>query len=116
MEEFGTYKRVFYVPREFCIRPDWEQIIWDETLKAAHAAGKIPVGAIMIDTEDGPRAYPSQIQPDGTLVEHTPMRVVPLEQAQADMLLGQQPTIKITAEVMVGADVGEASDEGHLDP
>lgn len=96
-----VFSQEYIVPSEFLFREDWEQIIWDETLRRAHALGKMPVGAIMITHEPGPDVYPSQINEDGSLSEHDKMTPVPFHLALMDSA-GRKSTVKINAEVLVG--------------
>ncbi len=96
MQDSGaTFVREYYVPKQFLLREDWQDILWDETLREAHQRGVIPVGPIMFTQEEVPSGVTAQ-QP---LIPGVPMEVMPLMAAG----LMRVEMVKVTASVMLGA-------------
>lgn len=92
MDDSGeTFKVVFDVPPQVTLQPEWEQMAWDHALHAAHQAGVIPIGPIVIDTEI--------IKPQG-LVEGAPMAMHSMAELVAG---GHFDVVRVTATMMVGA-------------
>ena len=81
-----NFRMWFLAPRQLLLNPDWEQLVWDETIRQAHTLGVIPVGSVFIRAEEA-----ESVQ---QLVEGRPMIVG--SGVIVDM-------VKIHSEVMVGA-------------
>ena len=47
--EDGVFTMTFEAPRQLLLHEEFEQMVWDETLRQAHAAGHIPVGPIHVE-------------------------------------------------------------------
>lgn len=92
MMEVGseTFVVEFFIDPAFVsLNPEtWESACWDHALTLAHERGKIPVGPILITTEEVSQ------QP---LTEGVPMAI--------QALLGPQRVLKVTASCMIGAEV-----------
>ena len=84
-----TFKMWFVCPRQLLLREDWEQLVWDETLRQAHSRGIIPVGSVLVEA--------CEVSATGPLVEGQPVPVF------RSRILGEVDLVKVCSEVMVGA-------------
>lgn len=50
--ENGVFTMTFRAPKQLLLHPDYQQMVWDECLRRAHAAGHIPIGSILIEEAD----------------------------------------------------------------
>lgn len=83
-----TFQMWFLAPRQLLLQQDWEQLVWDETLRQAHAQGVIPVGSVFIQAEE--------VGPQQALVEGHPMMPMGMQ------VLGVVDVVKVISEVMIG--------------
>lgn len=81
-----AFRMWFIAPRQLLLQADWEQLVWDETLRQAHAAGVIPVGAVLVEAEEAPMQR---------LTEGQPMIALGAQ-------LGMVDLVKVKSEVMIG--------------
>lgn len=50
--EDGVFTLRFKAAKQLLLHPEFEQMVWDETLRRAHVAGHMPVGPIFIETAE----------------------------------------------------------------
>lgn len=84
-----SFRMWFIAPRQLLLQEDWEQLVWDETLRQAHSKGVIPIGAVMVVAEEAP---PQQALVEGHALQ--PLGVT---------MVGIVDVVKIKSEVMIGA-------------
>ena len=48
----GVFTMSFKAPRQLLLHEEFEKMVWDETLRRAHAEGHIPVGSILISASE----------------------------------------------------------------
>jgi hypothetical protein len=95
--EGKTFKLILHAPRTMRSHPEFEKVMWDECLRRAHADGHMPVGPILIDTED----IETKTKPLEELSEGEAMSLA--ARSLTSFLGGQEgPLMKVTAEVTIG--------------
>lgn len=50
--EGGVFTLTFRASKQLLLHPEFEQMVWDECLRRAHASGHMPVGPIFIETAE----------------------------------------------------------------
>lgn len=101
--EDGVFTMTFTAPAQLLLRSDWENMVWDQTLRMAHEAGLVPVGPIFIEHEatEKPKAEPTPLVEGESLSDRVKRWNTTHQQGILGPLL-QPDLIKVTASVQVG--------------
>lgn len=78
--EDGIFTFQFRAPKQLLLHPQFEQMVWDECLRHAHAAGHIPVGPVHIEVVNDDK-------PVEALEEGTPIPLFPVAALSPDIML-----------------------------
>lgn len=84
-----SFRMWFLAPRQLLLQDDWEQLVWDETLRQAHSQGVIPIGAVMVTAEEAPKQQ--------ALLEGHALQPLGVQ------MVGIVDVVKVKSEVMIGA-------------
>lgn len=94
----GVFTLTFRATKQLLLHSEYEQMVWDECLRRAHAAGHIPVGPIHIEATDltGTASTPTALIEGESLGDR--MRRWATYMGRPD----QVDVIQVTASVQIG--------------
>lgn len=92
-----VFTMTFTAPKQLLLNPEWENMVWDQTLRMAHEAGFMPVGPIFISYEE--------VEPPPTQLIEGESLTSRIQRWQAANPLGAVDLVKVTATVQVGLQV-----------